>query len=108
MSRICRRSDRTRPGQLVAGHGDQEPCQLVGVFELELAVRGPREEVRQHGLADVERVEGPVDLAAADPQPDLATNQGLEAFDQFLGRLIVARANPSHEVGESGVNGHGR
>ena len=91
--------------QLIARHGDQEPSELVDVFELELAVRGPREEICQHRLADVERVESPVDLATADSQPDLPTNQGLEAFNQLLGRLIVARPNSSNEVGESGVTG---
>jgi hypothetical protein len=88
--------------QFVACHGDQEPDKLVDVFELELAVGGPHEKICQHGLADVERVEGSVDLAAVDSQPDLATNQGLEAIDQFLGRLIVASPNSSNEIGESG------
>jgi hypothetical protein len=89
--------------ELVARHGNQEPGELVDVFELELAVRGPREKICQHRLADVERVEGPVDLTAADSQPDLPTDQGLEAFNQLLGRLIVASPNSANEVGESGV-----
>lgn len=91
--------------ELVARHRNQEPGELVDVFELELALRGPREKICQHRLADVERVESPVDLATADSQPDLPTDQGLEAFNQLLGRLIVASPNSSNEVAESGVTG---
>ena len=80
--------------QLVPGHADQEPDELVGALDLELARRRPGEEADQHRLGDVHRVEDAEQGAIAEPQPDLAADHALESLDQFASGVLVPLADP--------------
>jgi hypothetical protein len=95
-------------GQFMPGHDHQQPEQLVGLVQFVLPRGHPHEEAGHYRLADIRPVEPAVEPRVAEAHPHLATDHRLVALDQLTGGLVVAGANPAHELGERGALGHDR
>ncbi len=87
-------------GQFTAGQGHQQPDQLVGPLQVELAGRRPHEEAGHHRLADVVAVEPAVQSRLPQPDPHHAAHHRPVALQQLVGGPIIASADATDELGE--------
>ena len=92
-------------GQLVPRHRRQQLEQLVGRLQLILPQRGADEEARHHRLADVHRVEQPVQPGVHQPDPRRPADRRLVSPDQLGRRLLVAVADATDQQLEAFLTG---
>ena len=77
-------------GQFVPRHGHEEPDEIVGPLQIELAECRPVEETSQDRLADVHRVEEPLEPGVDQLDPHGAPDGGLVFAHQLRRRRLVA------------------
>src|SRR5262249_42884028 len=94
-------------GQLVAGHGQQQLHQVVGLAQLELPGSNPDEETGQDALANVHRIEQSPRALVAQSKADVSSNVGLVLLHQVLGGLLVAGPDAPQEFVKRRRGGHG-
>ena len=93
---------------LVAGDAHQQLQQLLGLVQVILAGGGPDEEVGQHRLADVRRIQEAPQLRVGQADADGDADGRLVAAHQLRRRRPVPGAHPADEVAEGNVVRHAR